>query len=79
LSWGAANLGPLVLRLPSHLLGLHQMFPGMPARQAYVQLLGQLLEKTGAAALPDRDKLSRGEFPLYSSLAALEAAYYPRA
>jgi membrane associated rhomboid family serine protease len=79
LSWGSSNMGPLIIRLPSHGLRLHELFPGKSARQAYFELLGQLLEKTGATALPDRQKLTRGEFPMYSSMAALEAVYYPRA
>jgi hypothetical protein len=79
LSWGAPNVGPLVLRFPSHLLRLQEQYPGVSPREAYMRLLDKLLENSNAAALLDRDRLSRGEFPSYPSLAALEASYYPRA
>jgi membrane associated rhomboid family serine protease len=76
LSWGEPGKGPLVLRIHSAHLGLAQHYPGMAPRDAYGRLVGDLLERSGATAMPDASSLTQGRYPQFESEEALTQHYY---
>lgn len=76
ISWGGRGTPAVVLRLPSWALGLQNLYPATPPQEAYGLLLAQLLDRSGATALPDHNALRRGEYPRYGDVAALNEAFY---
>jgi hypothetical protein len=76
LSWGEPGKGPLVLRIHSAHLGLAQHYPGMAPRDAYGRLVTDLLERSGATAMPDASSLTQGRYPQFESEEALTQHYY---
>ena len=76
LSWGEPGKGPLVLRIPAAHLGLAQHYPGMAPRDAYGRLVADLLERSGATAMPDASSLTQGRYPQFESEEALTRHYY---
>ena len=76
LSRGNATEAPAALRIEGGGLGLARLYPGLSSREAYARLLALLLERTGAAALPDRAALDSGAYPRFASVADLNAALY---
>jgi len=76
LSWGEPGKGPLVLRIHSAHLGLAQHYPGMAPRDAYGRLVADLLERSGATAMPDATSLTQGRYPQFESEEALTQHYY---
>jgi hypothetical protein len=75
-SWGGRGAPALVLRLPSWALGLQNLYPSTPPQEAYGLLLEQLLDRSGATALPDQAALRRGQYPRYPDVSALNEALY---
>lgn len=76
LSWGEPGRGPLVLRIHAAHLGLGQHYPGMAPRDAYGRLVADLLERSGATAMPDASSLAQGRYPQFESEEALTQHYY---
>lgn len=75
-SWGGRDGGPVVLRVNVAGLGLPQLYPGVAPRDAYARLLADLLERSGANALPDAASLKQGKYPQFASEAELSRHYY---
>lgn len=76
LSWGEPGKGPLVLRFHAAHLGLAQHYPGMAPRDAYGRLVADLLDRSGATAMPDASSLTQGRYPQFESEEALTRHYY---
>ncbi|MBN1207442.1 MAG: rhomboid family intramembrane serine protease [Myxococcaceae bacterium] len=76
ISWGEQGGGPVVLRIHAGHLGLPQHYPGLPPRDAYGRLLADLLERSGATAMPDASSLAQGRYPQFASEEALTQHYY---
>jgi hypothetical protein len=76
LDWGSAQKPALMLRLDSDTGGVEKLRPGVDPKQAYLQFLGWLAQKSGAVALPDAARLASGELPFCADAAALEQALF---
>ncbi len=76
LSWGEPGKSAVVLRFHAAHLGLAQHYPGMAPRDAYGRLVADLLERSGATAMPDASSLSQGRFPQFESEEAHTKHYY---
>jgi membrane associated rhomboid family serine protease len=59
---------------PDLMLGVH--FRGLAPRDAYRRLLAVFLAVPGIVALPARDALEAGNYPLFADEAALNASFY---
>jgi hypothetical protein len=75
-SWGEGGKGPTVVRLKSSGLGLDQLFPGVPSREAYGRFLEHVLRCSGASVLSDKAALDSGQYPRFSDAKAMEKALY---
>ncbi|WP_426749128.1 rhomboid family intramembrane serine protease [Myxococcus sp. Y35] len=75
-SWGGEGEGPTVLRVNVAGLALHHFYPGAPPREAYARFLADLLERSGANALPDASSLKQARYPRFNSEAELSQHYY---
>jgi membrane associated rhomboid family serine protease len=78
LSWGEQGGSAVVLRIHAGHLGLPQHYPGLPPRDAYGRLVADLLERSGAVAMPDASSLTQGRYPQFESEEALTQHYYAR-
>ena len=67
---------PTVLRIPGGALGLDALYPGIRPREAFQQLIGELLTRSGARPLPNQDSLSSGNYPRFADISQLESAFY---
>jgi membrane associated rhomboid family serine protease len=76
LSWGEPGKAPVVLRFHAAHLGLAQHYPGMAPRDAYGRLVADLLERSGATAMPDASSLAQGRYPQFESEEALTKHFY---
>jgi membrane associated rhomboid family serine protease len=65
-----------VLRIPGGALGLDSLFPGLHPREALTKLIRELLARSGARPLPNRDALSSGNYPRFASVSKLDAAFH---
>ena len=76
LSWGGEGQGPSAIRIAGAQLGLGSLFPGLSSKDAYSRLLAHVLERTLGEPQPSRDAFAKGEYPRFSTVAALNAAFY---
>jgi membrane associated rhomboid family serine protease len=76
LSWGDGAQGPSAIRIPGAQLGLASLFPGIPMKEAYAKLLEHVLARTQNEPQPEREKLAKGDYPRFPTVAALNAAFY---
>jgi membrane associated rhomboid family serine protease len=60
---------------PNLQLAVH--FPGLAPRDSYGRLIKLFLAVPGVTALPSRQALESGQYPLFPNEAALDAAFYP--
>ncbi|HKD43474.1 MAG TPA: rhomboid family intramembrane serine protease [Myxococcaceae bacterium] len=67
---------PTVLRIPGGALGLDTLYPGIRPRDAFQQLIGELLARSGARPLPNPDSLSSGNYPRFADISQLESTFY---
>jgi membrane associated rhomboid family serine protease len=67
---------PTVLRLPGGALGLDTLFPGIRPRDAFQQLIAELLTRSGARPLSNPDGLSSGKYPRFADISEMESAFY---
>ncbi len=67
---------PTVLRIPGGALGLDALFPGVRPRDAFQQLIAELLARSGAKRLSNLDGLSSGNFPRFADISELESTFY---
>ena len=65
-----------VLRTPGVALGLGTLFPGIPPREAFHQLISELLQRSGARALPSIDGMQSGNYPRFADITELESTFY---
>jgi len=76
LSWGDGNEAASAIRIPGAQLSLASLFPGLPSKEAYSRLLAHVLERVMGEPLPSREALTKGDYPRFASVAALNAAFY---
>jgi len=76
LSWGEGGGAPSALRIAGPQLNLASLFPGLPTKEAYSRFLAHILARTIGEPLPSREALTKGEYPRFPSVAALNAAFY---
>jgi hypothetical protein len=76
LSWGDGKEAPSAIRILGAQLGLASLFPGLPSKEAYSRLMAHVLERVMGEPLPSREALTNGDYPRFSSVAALNAAFY---
>ena len=76
LSWGGGAEVASAIRIPGAQLGLASLYPGLPSKEAYSKLMAHVLARTVGQPLPSREALAKGQYPKFSSVAALNAAFY---
>lgn len=76
ISWGQQGTGPVVLRFHAGHLGLAQHYPGLAPRDAYGRLVADLLDRSGATAMPDASSLTQGRYPQFQNEEALTRHFY---
>ena len=77
IAWGEPGKGPTILRARLPDLGLEKLYPGVPPKSAYVQLLGDIEKGSGAKRLPVTADATT--FPRYASPEAMTSACYGQA
>lgn len=75
-SWGGPSQPAQVLRLKSSTLRLNNIYPGMKPGEAFGLFLSQLLDSSGATALPDAEALRRGEYPRFPDVETFTRTLY---
>jgi hypothetical protein len=68
----------VVVRIGGHAMGLATLRPGVPPPQAFTELVGALLERSGAAAVPGPEAAVGRPFVRFADLAAYEMACFGR-
>ena len=76
LSWGDGTSGPSAIRIPGAELSLASIYPGVPMKDAYAKLLAHVLPRVLKEPQPEREKLAKGDYPRFPTVAALNAAFY---
>jgi len=79
LSFGQDGQSAAAIRIAGAQLGLSGLFPGVPPKDAYAKFLGHVLARMPGEPLPSREALTKGDYPRFQSIAALNAAFYGRA
>ena len=67
----------LLLRMDSRTIPFALLYPQVSPVQASQQFLSQLLERSGAQALPDRSTIEHGQYPRFANIKAFEDTFYP--
>lgn len=73
---GGEARGPTVLRVPGDALDLATLYPGLDAPEALAVFVKTVLERSGAAALPDAEALREGRFPRFDTVGQMDASLY---
>lgn len=71
LSWGSGGAPGTVVRLDSHSAGLQRFFPALAPKQVWLDFVKDLLQRSPALAIPDREALAEARFPSFGDEAEL--------
>jgi membrane associated rhomboid family serine protease len=76
LAWNDGTHPASAIRLSSRGLHLENIYPGVPAGEAYHYFLGYLLERSNAYLLPDAEGIWNKQYPRFASSTEFEEAIY---
>ena len=77
IGWADGERGATVLRAGLGDLGLDRLYPGVPPKEAYVRLLGDITQASGAKRLPPGTE--NGNLPRYAGAEEMTRACHGQA